>query len=124
MAALLGIPAWAEEPGVPAGDAQAGGALDLSIRARALGLVPEPFSAGTLGLEPMRAPTGGGTTRMPSAATGRERGVYLSVVVCDPDGVERVYTVRVDDAGTLPEGPVRTGAPGPRGLYLPGRPIP
>ena len=100
--------------------------LDLSIRARALGIVPDPPASGaeTLGLEPMRAPTGAGTTRMPQAAAGREPGVYVGVVVCEPDGIERLYMVRMDDAGTLPEGPLRTGAPGPRGLYLPGRPIP
>lgn len=102
------------------------GGLDLSIRARALGIVPERYNDGaeTLGLEPMRAPTGAGTTRMPQATSGREPGLYVGVVVCEPDGVERLYMVRMDDAGTLPEGSLRTGAPGPRGLYLPGRPIP
>lgn len=124
---LLGAgPARAEDATTPAPAApEREGGLDLSIRARALGIVPERYSDGaeTLGLEPMRAPTGAGTTRMPQAASGREPGLYVGVVVCEPDGIERLYMVRMDDAGSLPEGPVRTGMP-PRGLYLPGRPIP
>lgn len=116
LAASLAAPARAEEPAAPGP-----GTLDLSIRARALGIVPEPHAASTLDLEPMRAPLGEGTSRMPRAATGRERGLSLGVVVCDPDGVERWYMVRVDQPGTLPEGPTREGV---RGLVLPGRPIP
>lgn len=123
MAGLLlaGAPAHAQDATPPATT----GGLDLSIRARALGIVPDAATsgAGTLGLEPMRAPTGAGATRMPQAASGRERGVYVGVVVCDPDGVDRLYMVRIDDAGSLPEGNLR-GTPGPRGLYLPGRPLP
>jgi len=99
------------------------GALDLSIRARALGIVPEAHSAGSLGLEAVKAPTGAGTTRMPQAVSGRESGAYIGVMVCEPDGTERLYQVRIDDAGSLPEGNLR-GTPGPRGLYLPGRPTP
>ncbi|MBI2468953.1 MAG: hypothetical protein HYV62_14260, partial [Candidatus Rokubacteria bacterium] len=94
---LAGAPAHAQDATPPA----ATGGLDLSIRARALGIVPDAGTsgAGTLGLEPMRAPTGAGATRMPQAASGRERGVYVGVVVCDPDGVDRLYMVRIDDAG-------------------------
>lgn len=134
LAAGLGllqtIPAAAQEAGTPPPDGAPlpGSSIELSIRARALGLGPEvytPDSAAALGLETMRAPTGAGTVRMPQGATpGERRGLYIGVTVCDPDGVERVYMVRVDDAGSLPEGPVRTGVPGPRGLYLPGRPLP
>src|SRR5262249_29342679 len=53
------------------------GSLDLSIRARALGLVPGPTGDTTLGLGTMRAPTGAGTTRWPSAELAP--GVYLQV---------------------------------------------
>ena len=134
LAAGLGLclttPARAQDAGsVPADTApSAASSLELSIRARGLGFAPEvytPGSAASLGLEPMRAPTGAGTIRMPrAAAPGERRGMYIGVTVCDPDGVERVYMVRVDEAGSLPEGPIRDGAPGPRGLYLPGRPLP
>jgi hypothetical protein len=63
---------------------------------------------------------------MPRAVTDPGRpGAYIGVVVCDPDGIERLYMVRLDDAGSLPDGSIRsTGASGPPGLYLPGRPLP
>ncbi|HEV8306364.1 MAG TPA: hypothetical protein VGW35_01745 [Methylomirabilota bacterium] len=113
---FLGGGARAEESALPASPG-----LDLSMRARALGVVPEPYSAATLGLEPMQAPTGAGITRTPRLASSRGSGVYISVIVCDADGVDRVYTVRLDDAGTLPEGTLR-GTAGPGHLFVPGRP--
>jgi hypothetical protein len=58
-------------------DAPTPGSLDLSIRARSLGLVPGATGDTTLGLGTMRAPTGAGTTRWPSAELAP--GVYLQV---------------------------------------------
>jgi hypothetical protein len=58
-------------------DAPAPGSLDLSIRARSLGLVPGATGDTTLGLGTMRAPTGAGTTRWPSSELAP--GVYLQV---------------------------------------------
>jgi len=55
------------------------GGLDLSIRARALGIAPEPPGGATLGLEPMKAPTGAGSTRWPRPVTELGKGVYISV---------------------------------------------
>lgn len=66
-------------------DAVVPGGLDLSIRARALGVAPEPQGAATLGLEPMRAPTGAGSMRWPQPVTEVGKGVYISVEpVCLP----------------------------------------
>jgi hypothetical protein len=120
LASLLGA-----APAVRAEDPSPPPTLDLSIRARALGIVPEPAAAGSLGLETVRAPTGAGRSRMPQARTGAERtpGLYVGAVVCEPGGPV-YYEVRVDPDTSLPEGQLRSGAPGPRGLYLPGRPIP
>ena len=113
---LLGGLALAEErAGTPAGG------LDLSVRARALGVAVEPVPASNLDLETMKAPTGAGTTRLPQPASGREGGVYIGVGVCDPVLGGRYYEVRADDPGTLPEGNLR-GTSGPRTLFLPGRP--
>ena len=73
--------AW---PGAPAPASP--GALDLSIRARALGVAPGPQPSDALGLEPMRPRTGAGTTRMPSATTEVAPGVYFSVMPsCGPE---------------------------------------
>jgi hypothetical protein len=109
LAALLPGRAAAGEAGAP---------LDLSLRARALGIVPGPFGgrseAEALGLETMRAPTGAGTTRMPVAATGGTPGLYVGVAVCEPFG-ERRSLMAVDGDWSLPEG-------APRGLVRPGRP--
>jgi hypothetical protein len=71
----------------PAGSASpAPGGLDLSIRARALGVAPLPQPSDALGLEPMRPRTGAGTTRMPSATTEVAPGVYFSVMPsCGPE---------------------------------------
>lgn len=101
--------------------------VDLTIRAGALGLSPEalrPGSAAALGLEAVRAPTGAGTMRMPQPARPGERGVVLGVKVCEPDGTERTYFLRVERDASLPEGPFRSPAPGPWRLGLPGRPLP
>jgi hypothetical protein len=84
-------PARADAVGPPAPGAPGGAALLLSIRARALGLTQEAVPDD--GLEPMRAPTGEGTTRMPSAATTElARGVYLTVSpVCLPGVDEPLF---------------------------------
>ncbi len=114
---LLALPAQAQAPAAPVPDAAGG--LDLSVRARALGVAPEPYAAGGLGLETMRAPTGAGTTRLPRVETrGSGPGLYVGVVVCDPVWGSRGYAIRADDAGSLPEGPLR-GAPGSRPDLLP-----
>lgn len=83
----------------PAADASAPGAppspvpsLLLSIRVRALGIetAPAPELSSSLGLETVKAPTGAGTSRMPSTTTELARGVYLTVMpVCLP-GVDEV----------------------------------
>jgi hypothetical protein len=79
LAGLLGGAPAALAQDAPAPGA-GGGTLDLSIRARSLGLVPDPpGTAPSLGLETMTAPTGAGTTRWPSARTEVARGVYISV---------------------------------------------
>jgi len=67
------------------------GALILSIRAHALGLVQEsplPQDTRLPGLERMRAPTGEGTSRMPSATTEVARGVYITVMPACIPGVD------------------------------------
>jgi hypothetical protein len=61
----------------PGTDVPAPGTLDLSIRAQSLGLTPGVTGDTTLGLGTMRAPTGAGTTRWPSAELAP--GVYLQV---------------------------------------------
>jgi hypothetical protein len=115
----LGLPATGPVQAEDAGPATP--PFDLSVRARALGLVPEPLEIGSLGLETVRAPTGVGTTRMPQATTRSGPGLLIGVIVCEPDGSERVYQVRADDPGSLPERNLR-GTPGPRHLFVPGRP--
>jgi hypothetical protein len=72
----------------PAPSAQAPGepSAILSIRARALGLAPYPVTP--VELEPVKAPTGAGTTRMPSATTEVARGVYLTVMPACIPGVD------------------------------------
>lgn len=70
----------------PESDPAPSGSLDLSIRARSLGLVPpESQGAAALGLETMKAPTGAGTARWPSAVTELAPGVYIYVApACVP----------------------------------------
>ena len=64
--------------------------LVLSIRARALGLEAAPMSEASnlLGLEPVKAPSGAGSSRMPSATTEIARGVYLTVMPSCLPGVD------------------------------------
>jgi hypothetical protein len=60
--------------------------LDLSIRARALGIVPESLVAPSLDLEAQKAPTGAGSMRWPSARTEIARGVYITMMPsCGPE---------------------------------------
>jgi hypothetical protein len=56
-----------------------GSSLDLSVRARSLGLVPTPQDGTNLGIETMRAPTGAGRDRMPPARQEVAPGVFLYV---------------------------------------------
>lgn len=107
---------WAEEPAPRP-------TLDLSIRAGALGIAVAPVDPAGVGLEAVKAPTDPGSIHMPRVVPGRQVGVYVGVVVCEPDGTERLYQVRLDDAGNLPERSLR-GTAGPRALVVPGRPIP
>ena len=60
----------------------AAGSLDLAIRAQALGLTPATVGDPTLGLGTMRAPTGAGTTRWPSAEVAP--GLYMGAPTCLP----------------------------------------
>lgn len=75
-------------PGTPAG--APGGGLDISIRARALGLVPEPLAAPSLEFEAQRAPTGAGSMRWPSDRTEIGRGIYVGLMPsCGPEDLLR-----------------------------------
>lgn len=66
--------------------------LVLSIRARALGLETAslPELSNSLGLETVKAPTGAGSSRMPSATTELAPGVYLTVMPSCLPGVDDV----------------------------------
>lgn len=103
------------------------GRLDLAVSGERLDLsVPAPApdavsAAAALGLEPTRASAGTGAVRMPQLADPRKPGLYFGVVTCEPGGPV-LYSVRADDPGSLPEGPMR-GLPPPRGPFIPGRPI-
>ena len=66
------------------------GGLDVSIRARALGLIPEPLTAPSLEFEAQRAPTGAGSMRWPSDRTEIGRGVYVGLMPsCGPEDLLR-----------------------------------
>jgi hypothetical protein len=85
------------EDTAPAVDGSASGgppasALLLSIRARALGveMAPLPQPSDSLGLERVTAPTGAGTSRMPSARTEIARGVYMTVMPACLPGVDEL----------------------------------
>lgn len=89
-AALLGGVAHAgsdpttTEGTLPAPSAPGQGELPLVLSIRALSLGQTPFAA-TGEMERVRASTGAGTSRWPSAATELGRGVYISVMpVCIP----------------------------------------
>jgi hypothetical protein len=58
------------------------GSLDLSMRAESLGLTPGMTGDPTLGLGTMRAPTGAGTSRWPSAEIAP--GIFLGAPTCLP----------------------------------------
>ena len=60
--------------------------LVLSIRALSVGQTP--FAADTGELERVKAPTGAGTSRWPSATTAVGRGVYISVMPACIPGVD------------------------------------
>ena len=66
------------------------GSLDVSIRARALGLVPESLAAPSLEFEVQRAPTGAGSMRWPSDRTEIGRGIYVGLMPsCGPEDLLR-----------------------------------
>lgn len=65
-----------------------GSRLDLSIRARALGVTSEPWTGSSLDLEPQKAPTGAGSTRMPSATAEIGRGIYIGLMPACVPGVD------------------------------------
>ena len=72
-------------PPVPGAPGQ--GELPLVLSIRALSLGQTPF-AETGELERVKAPTGAGTSRWPSAATPIGRGVYISVMPACIPGVD------------------------------------
>jgi hypothetical protein len=79
-------------PPAPSAPGQGDLPLVLSIRALSLGQVPFPANVDT---ERIKAPTGAGTSRWPSASTEVARGVYLSVMpVCVP-GIDEPYRAPV-----------------------------
>src|SRR5262245_33424100 len=66
--------------GAPVGESSdPGERLDLSIRARGLGVAPMTPTLENLGLETVKAPSGAGSIRMPSATTQIAPGVYFTV---------------------------------------------
>ena len=75
-------------PGTPAGSPDR--SLDVSIRARALGLIPEPLAVPSLEFEAQRAPTGAGSMRWPSDRTEIGRGIYVGLMPsCGPEDLLR-----------------------------------
>jgi hypothetical protein len=84
---LAGGPAHAADPARerPAA-ASPETSLILSIRARALGVLTDAPDGATF--ERVKAPTGEGTSRMPSATTEVGRGVYVSVMPACIPGVD------------------------------------
>jgi hypothetical protein len=69
--------------------------LDMSMRGEALGMEVRPPTLDTLGLGPVRAPTGSGSVRAPSATTEIGRGVYLTVSPsCIPGVDEPLFPAR------------------------------
>jgi hypothetical protein len=97
---LLGVVAYAggdpttTEGTVPAPSAPGQGDLPLVLSIRALSLGQTSLPA-NVDMERVKAPTGAGTSRWPSASTEVARGVYLSVMpVCIP-GVDEPYRAPV-----------------------------
>ena len=72
-------------PSTPGAPGQGELALVLSIRALSLGQTP---FAETGEMERVKAPTGAGTSRWPSATTPVGRGVYISVMPACIPGVD------------------------------------
>jgi hypothetical protein len=77
----VGVLAWTAlaQAAPPAGASDPSERLDLSIRARGLGITPMTPTLENLGLESAKAPTGAGSLRMPSATTEISPGVYFTV---------------------------------------------
>jgi hypothetical protein len=95
-ALLFAGTAYGGDDAVPPGAAPAGrdATLDISIRARTLGIGPDTLPAPSLDLEAQRAPTGAGSLRWPSETMEVARGVYVHVMPrCIPG---------VDDFPALP----------------------
>jgi hypothetical protein len=63
----------------PGQSSDPGERLDLSIRARGLGIGPMTPTIENLGLETAKAPTGAGSLRMPSTTEEIAPGVYFTV---------------------------------------------
>jgi hypothetical protein len=63
----------------PVQSSDPGERLDLSIRARGLGISPMTPTLENLGLETVKAPTGAGSLRMPSMTEEIAPGVYFTV---------------------------------------------
>ena len=84
LAGLVGPAAAAPVPGPSDSSAAGASTLDLSLRARSLGLVPAPSDGTNLGVETMRAPSGAGQDRMGPARQEVAPGVFLYV---DPNCV-------------------------------------
>ncbi len=78
----------ADQASPPAAAPPSDSSLILSIRARALGVVQD----GPLGEDDrVKAPTGAGSTRMPSSTTEIARGVYLTVMPSCIPGVDEPF---------------------------------
>ena len=74
----------------PAPSAPAQGELPLVLSIRALSVGQSPF-VDTGEMERVKAPTGAGTSRWPSAATPVGRGVYISVMPACIPGVDEPF---------------------------------
>jgi hypothetical protein len=85
---LAAAPALASgEPARPAGPSSSPEAsLILSIRARALGVITDAPDGASV--ERVKAPTGEGVSRMPSATTEIGRGAYVTVMPACIPGVD------------------------------------
>lgn len=89
-AAYAGSDPAAVEGTVPAPSAPTPGALPLVLSIRALSIGETPF-AETGTMERVRASTGAGSSRWPSATTSIGNGVYLSVMPGCIPGVDEPY---------------------------------
>lgn len=82
----------------PAPSAPGQGELPLVLSIRALSLGQTPFVE-TGEMERVKAPTGAGTSRWPSAATPVGRGVYISVMPACIPGVDEPFWPGTQRAG-------------------------